>query len=264
MTINYTMTNEEYHLDKSLSASGAKTIALQSLAHYKYGERKASAAFDVGTATHTLILEPHMASTVWCGPETRRGKEWTERKAEAEANGALLLTEGDYHTAVRMAEAVRSNAAAAELLSGDLVVEASVFARDSIYGVDVRCRPDGWRKDIAAIVDVKTTIDPSPAGFAKQAANLGYHIQDQFYRRTMALNGFEIDRFIFIAVGKEAPHPVGVYELDWRSLEEGEAAVKYALEQYAGALKTDQWGYGYGDLQTLQIPPYSFKFTQAT
>ena len=264
MTINYTMTNEEYHLDPSLSASGAKTIALQSLAHYKYGERKASTAFDVGTATHTLILEPHMASTVWCGPETRRGKEWTERKAEAEANGALLLTEGDYHTAVRMAEAVRSNAAAAELLGGDLVVEASVFARDSIYGVDVRCRPDGWRKDIAAIVDVKTTIDPSPAGFAKQAANLGYHIQDQFYRRTMALNGFEIDRFIFIAVGKEAPHPVGVYELDWRSLEEGEAAVKYALEQYAHALKTDQWGYGYGDLQTLQIPPYSFKFTKAT
>ncbi len=60
-----------------------------------------------------------------------------------------------------MAEAVRSNPAAADLLSGDLAVEASVFAHDSIYNVDIRSRPDGWRKDIAALIDLKTTVDPS-------------------------------------------------------------------------------------------------------
>ena len=92
-------------------------------------------------------------------------------------------------------------------------------------------------------------------------ANFGYHIQDQFYRRVLTLNGIEIDRFIFIAVGKEPPYPVGVYELDWRTLDEGKAAVKYALEQYATAQETGIWDYGYGDLQTLQIPPYAFKFS---
>lgn len=261
--INLTMSNEEYHLSPALSASGAKTIAMRSLGHYRYAERKENPAFDVGTATHTLTLEPHRKQTVWCGPETRRGKEWTERKAEADANGAILLTESDYHTAVKMSEAVRANAEAAKLLSGDLVVEASVFAHDSVFGVDVRCRPDGWRRDIGAIVDLKTTVDPSPEGFAKQVANLGYYIQDQFYRRVMGLNDVEIDRFIFIAVGKEPPHPVGVYELDWATLNEGEAAVKYALEQFATAQKTNKWGYGFGELQTLQIPPYAFKFTKA-
>ena len=77
MTISTTMSNEEYHLSDALSASGAKTIAMKSLAHYKYAERKESTAFDVGTATHTLVFEPQHAGTVWCGPETRRGREWT-------------------------------------------------------------------------------------------------------------------------------------------------------------------------------------------
>jgi len=261
MTIKYTMPNAEYHKSEALSASGAKTIAMKSLAHYKYGEVKHSPAFDLGTCTHTLVFEPHMKNSVWCGPDSRRGKEWTQLKEEAEAEGAILLTKSDYDQANKMAEAVLSNPAAADLLSGDLVVEASMFAHDSIYDVETRARPDGWRKDIAALIDLKTTVDPSPEGFARQIGNFGYHMQDQFYRRVCTLNGIEIDRFIFIAVGKDSPHCVGVYELDWRTLEEGKAAVKYALEQFAAAQKSGVWGSGYGELQTLQIPPYAFKFS---
>lgn len=263
MSVHLNMTNEEYHLSPALSASGAKTIAMQSLAHFKYAQRKPSAAFDLGTAVHTLVLEPREAHSVWCGPETRRGNAWKERKDEADAAGAILLTEAEYKQASDMANAVRANPAAAELLGGDLVAEASVFARDEVNGVDLRCRPDGWRKDIAAIVDLKTTVDPSPSGFAKQVVNFGYHIQEAFYRQVMALDGHEVDRFIFVAVGKEAPYPVGVYELDWASLHEGEAAVQYAVEQFARAQKTGVWDYGYGELMTLQIPPYALKFTQA-
>ena len=264
MTVIYDMSNEEYHLDPSLSASGAKKIAMESLADFKYGEYQPSAAFDVGSATHTLILEPHRSNTVWCGPETRRGKAWTDAKDDADAAGAILLTESDYALAKNMADAVRANAAAAALLSGDLVCEASVFAIDANTNVNMRCRPDAWRKDIAALIDVKTTVDSSPAGFAKQAANFGYHIQDQFYRRCMAFDGHEIDRFIFIAVQKKAPFKVGVYELDLLSLEEGHHAVEYALAAYATAQHTGVWGYDYGELQTLQIPPYAFKFSEAT
>ena len=262
MTISTTMSNEEYHLSDALSASGAKTIAMKSLAHYKYAERKESSIFDVGTATHTLVFEPHNADSVWCGPETRRGLDWKRKKLEAEEAGALLLTEGDYRLAADMAEAVRSNRAAAELLSGDLVCEASIFAKDPSTGVEMRCRPDGWRRDIGALIDLKTTIASDPEGFAKQCANLGYHIQDMFYRRCMENAGFEVDRFIFIAVQKTRPHLVGIYELDWASLDEGKAAVEYALEKYRKASESNEWGYDFGDLKTIQIPRYSFKFSQ--
>ena len=96
MSIKLNLDNEEYHLSPALSASGAKIIAQKSLAHYKYSEYKSTQAFLLGTATHILCLEPHRSKTVWCGPETRRGKAWSERKDEAEAAGAILLTEAEY------------------------------------------------------------------------------------------------------------------------------------------------------------------------
>ena len=262
LSIIHDLSNEEYHLSPALSASGAKTIAQKSLAHFKYAEQKSSAAFDLGTATHTLCLEPHRSDTVWCGPETRRGKAWTERKEEADAAGAILLTENEYKQAHDMAKAVWANEEVAKLLTGDIVIEPSVFVKDHVRDVELRCRPDAWRKDIAAIIDLKTTMDPSPSGFASQAGKLGYHIQDQFYRMCMALEGHEVDRFVFIAVDKVGPpYCVGVYELDERSLQEGRAAVEVALDRYVTAQKTGVWPYDYGELQTIQIPPYTFKFT---
>ena len=262
MSIVYNLSNEQYHLDPSISSSAVKTVVQKSLAHWKYGERKENPAFDIGTAVHTLVLEPHLASTVRCGPETRRGNDWKEAYAAAQAEGAVLLTEGDYRLAVDMAQAVRANPAAAQLLGGNMTTEPSIFARDSIYDVDLRCRPDGWRKDIAAVIDLKTTVDASPEGFGKQCANFAYHIQEAFYRRCMELDGHEVDRFIFIAVEKEPPFATGVYELDWRSLDEGKAAVQYGLELISKAQKAGDYGTGYGDLKTLQIPNWAFRFTK--
>ena len=264
MSIVYNLTNEQYHLDPSISASAVKTVVQKSLAHWKYGERRPSVAFDLGTAVHTLVLEPQLASTVRCGPETRRGKEWKEAYEAAEAEGCVLLTEGDYRLAVDMAQAVRANPAAAQLLSGNMTAEPSIFARDAIHNLDLRCRPDGWRKDIAAVIDLKTTVDASPEGFAKQVANLGYHVQEAFYRKVMSLADIEIDRFVFVAVEKEPPFAVGVYELDWRSLDEGKAAVEYGLELISKASKTGEFGTGYGDLKALQIPSWAFRFTKNT
>ena len=75
--INFDMTNEEYHSHTNvLSASGTKTIAFDDLATFKYAERKESAAFDVGTATHTLVLQPELSDTIWMGAADRRGLAW--------------------------------------------------------------------------------------------------------------------------------------------------------------------------------------------
>lgn len=263
MPVNHDLSNAEYHALPHLSASGAKTIAMQSLADFKHGERKETTAMLVGTAAHTLVFEPNLADTIWQWDGRRAGKEYNEFKDSADEAGAIILNTKEYDQVSRMAEAVRANPAAAEMLSGNLVCEASVLTTDALTGVDLRARPDGWRTDIACVLDLKTTIDPSPEGFAKQAANFGYHVQESFYRRVMELDGHEVDRFIFIAVGKEAPYKVGIYELDAESLNEGDAAVQYALEQYAIAQANNEWGYDYGELTTIRIPPWSFKFTEA-
>ena len=152
VTVKLDMTNEAYHLEPSLSASGAKTIALGSPAEYMYGEFKSSPAFDVGTATHTLVFEPQNAESIWCGPETRRGLDWKRKKLEAEEAGALLLTEADYRLAADMAEAVRSNRAAAELLSGDLGLRGQHIQQRSVDRrrdevPPGRVAPGHWRAD---------------------------------------------------------------------------------------------------------------------
>lgn len=255
------MTNEEYHNSPALSASGAKTIAMESLADYKYGEREPTRAMLLGTATHTLVFEPHLANTIFHTDARANSNAYKDLLAEAEAAGGVLLTTKEYDVARRSAEAVRANPDAAELLSGDLVVEQSMFVRDEIFDIDLRCRPDGWRKDTATLIDLKTTVDPSPEGFAKASANFGYHIQDQFYRRCMMLCEQEVDRFVFICVGKKAPYKVGVYELCSQSLKEGGAAVEYALRKYSEALKTDVWDYEFGETLTVELPRWAFKFT---
>ena len=65
MPVNHDLSNAEYHALPHLSASGAKTIAMQSLADYKHGERKETTAMIVGTAVHTLVFEPNLADTIW-------------------------------------------------------------------------------------------------------------------------------------------------------------------------------------------------------
>ena len=262
MSIQYDLTNEVYHTSKSLSASGAKTIAMKSLADYKHAKRDWVPAFDLGTATHTFVLEPDQAKNVWMGPETRRGKDWTQAKAEADEAGALLLTESDFHLANNMAEAVWNNPHAAKLLSDEgMIAEASIFAKDKATGAEIRCRPDGWIQDRRIVLDLKTTTQADPEGFGRQCASFGYHIQEAFYRRCMREAGEHIDRFIFIAVGKAAPFNVGIYELTEDSIAEGEAAVSYALEQYVMASSSGKWTSGYEDPRVLQIPRWAFKFT---
>ena len=124
-----------------------------------------------GTATHTFVFEPDKADTVLHTDARANSNAYKELLAEAEAAGGILLSTKEYDVARRSAEAVRANPDAAELLSGDLLVEQSIFAHDAIYNVDVRIRPDGWRKDIATLLDLKTTVDPSPEGFAKATSN---------------------------------------------------------------------------------------------
>ena len=152
MTVKFDMTNEAYHLEPSLSASGAKTIALGSPAEYKYGEFKSSPAFDVGTATHTLVFEPQNAASIWCGPETRRGLDWKRKKLEADEAGALLLTEADYRLAADMAEAVpikpcsRGSSQRRSGLRGQHIQQGSVDRRRDALPPR-RVAPGHWRAD---------------------------------------------------------------------------------------------------------------------
>ena len=82
-----------------------------------------------------------------------------------QAKGITPVSAGDMDAALAMAGAVRSHQAAAELLRAGKA-EQSFWWDDSDTGLRCKCRPD-WLNGATA-VDLKTTTDASPAGFAKR------------------------------------------------------------------------------------------------
>lgn len=178
--------------------------------------------------------------------------EWTENNP-----GRIVLSPEVWDQLHSMRDAVHNHPAAHALLTsvpGE--AEKSVYWIDPTTGVLCRCRPDWWRDDYV-LVDVKTTDDASPEGFAKSMANWRYDVQAPYYMDGVKLaTGRDVKAFVFIAVEKKPPYAVGVYVLDSASLELGRAQYQHDLRVYAECLANDNWP-GYGDkIQTINMPAW--------
>lgn len=175
-----------------------------------------------------------------------------------EANGhRTVLSQEQWDQLMAMRDSVMDHPAARALLTAKPgVAEQSVYWVDPVTGELCRCRPDFWRID-DIIVDVKTTDDASPEGFAKSIANWRYDVQDPFYRDGIKIaTGRDIRGFVFLAVEKKAPYAVGVYVLDPESIELGRLQYRADLNRYAECKAASQWP-GYGDkIQTISLPKW--------
>lgn len=191
---------------------------------------------------------------------------WQDVRARwaAENEGYTVLSVDTYEQLLGMRDAIMAHPMAGKLLSGEGVAEASVYWTDPSTGELCRCRPDFWRKD-GVVVDLKSTEDASPDGFAKSLVNYRYHVQAPWYLGGMAAahaaghfpEGFAAPRaFVFIAVEKRAPYAVACYALDAESLEIGTRLMRADLDTLAECRRTDIWP-GYGDtLQQLGVPQW--------
>lgn len=210
------MTNDAYHAEtEHLSSSKIKTLLDNPYLFLNPPEREETPYFAIGSATHSLVLEPHkfeeeFAVAPECDRRTKIGKETWENFVTSSA-GKTVLTSQDYETAKNMSEALLKNDYVRFLLQNG-VAECSFFSE--IDGKKVKCRPDYYREDMGIIIDLKTTDDASPDGFLKTVANYGYYIQDPFYCDTLTSLGKHVNKFVFIAVEKKAPYMIGIYELD--------------------------------------------------
>ena len=76
-----------------------------------------------------------------------------------------------------------------------------MFGECENTGLSIKCRPDGMLLDkklkTATLMDIKTTINVSPTGFAKEIKNWNYGVQAVFYMKCCKSIGLNVDRFIF-------------------------------------------------------------------
>ena len=205
-------------------------------------------------------------------------KLWSEIKEEyVTANeGKTILEEEMFYQLINMRDAVYAHPSANKLLTKvPGKAEVSAYWHDPETGELCRVRPDWWRED-GYIVDLKTTTDASPEGFAKSVANWNYHVQAPYYMEGMTYAAMQaeieiapIKGFVFLAVEKDAcvvngeSKGVGVYILDEDAIQQGRNEFRKNLNTYVRCSNENKWpGYS-SKVEKLSLPKWAFKNEEA-
>lgn len=247
-----------YHAHEALSQSQMKVL-LDCPAKYKWSlthPQPHRDVFDLGHAIHGKILGVGL-DVVQVDADSWRGKAAQEAKAAARAEGKVPLLAADVAKVDAIAESVLAHRAARAILEAPGTYEESMFWTDPETGVQCRGRVDkrtALADGTPALVDLKSTADASPAGFAKSVWNFGYHMQRGTYTAGHEAITGETPGFYFIAVEKEPPHLVGVYVLDATAIYRGEQMYRDALDLYVRCTEADYWP-GYADEITELASP---------
>lgn len=194
---------------------------------------------------------------------------WSDIRDEWHRNNGhrTILKDEEFQQVAAMRDAVMAHPMAARLLNPESgLPEQSVYWVDAITGELCRCRPDWWHQDARGdiLVDLKTTEDASPEGFARSVAKWRYHVQAAMYSDGVeAATGRKPRAFVFIAVEKKAPHAVGVYALDAASIDAGRVEYRADLSRYAECRATGVWP-GYSDkIQPISLPVWFMRQHEA-
>lgn len=268
------LSNAEYHALPSLSKS--QLDDLDKSAHIFFQRHRntnrpprpvPTPAMLLGTMLHTAVLEPdRFASAYVVGPKfdrrTKDGKAAHAAFLESIPPGAELTDAETMLLCDGMRLSVGTIAPIAELLANGQA-EVSAFWTDADTGIDCRCRPD-WVHPVgdngAILLDLKTTTDASPEGFAKAVVNWRYAKQAAYYSDGWELaTGQKVHAFVFAAVEKEWPYAAAAYMLTDEDIEWGRRAYKRNLRTYLECSESGKWpGYS-SDIQLLNLPAWAKK-----
>lgn len=260
-TIRHDLTNAEYHSSPAISKSGLDLIRkAPALFRWRQKNRQLpTPALRWGTLIHLAVLEPWLLDQdIMVAPKIDR--RTSAGKAEWEA--FLIASENkELVTAEEMAElmatrdAVHAHPAAAKALAGTPTIEQSIFWDHE--GIACRCRPDAVTAS-GVIVDLKTTRDASPDGFAKSIAQYRYHVQAAYYSDGYeAAFGRQPKGFVFIAVETEPPFLVAVYVASEAMIMRGRADYLADLETFRQCRDADEWpGYATAPI-TIDLPKWA-------
>jgi hypothetical protein len=259
--LRYGMSNEDYHAHPAIGSTSLKRMARTPL-HFRHGPKVSqTAAMKAGTLAHCALLErDSLAERYIVKPEgidgrTKAGKEW----AASIPVGVEVVDAEDMAKALAQAESVRRLPDVAALL-GSGAAEVSAFWIDEATGLHCKVRPDYVHTTPAGVIlfDLKTCQDASPAGFAKDCAKYGYHIQAGMYSEGYErASGLPVLGFVFGAVEGEQPYAAAPYMLDDEAAEKGRNEFRRLLNLYAECKAADTWP-GYSEsISLINLPAWA-------
>lgn len=246
--------NAAYHADPALGSTTLKTLALPGgPAKWKaaQGVTEHNPAFDLGTATHSILLEDDLSGIVVVDAGSWRTKEAREARTAAYAEDKTPLLAHELTTCEHMAESVRRHPMASKAFTNH-IPEQSLFWEED--GLMLKCRPDARIPGLA--VDFKTSLTADPSEFGKRAYSLGYYISAAHYSDGIkAVLGEDLP-FVFVQVEKEYPYLVSVVQLDKDAMDWGRIQADRAKRIYRECMEKDEWP-GYQSFTTVGLPQWA-------
>lgn len=282
------MSFEEYCKIPAINKSGLDLVADSPL-HYwagyldpERGPREETPAMKLGSAIHTILLEPHLFDQKYAvvpddaprrptalqlnakkpSLETMEAIEFWE-KFNANTAGKTILTAEQVQSCRAIQNSVLKSKAAQTLLTDGkaevtVVWEKNVLLDDGTE-VIVPCKARIDYLTAMAILDVKSTSSAAPAAFAKSVANYHYHLQAAWYSDGFfSITGEKLP-FVFLAFETAKPYACAFYLAEENVLEVGRKLYSPLLKKYAECVNKNYWP-GYPDeIRTLKLPVWAEK-----
>jgi hypothetical protein len=212
-------------------------------------------SFQIGRGLHTQVLEGRdkfEAEYAVGGPINPKTGEiygsTTKAFAEwAESQGKPVLTVAQFDLIENMADGVRANGIAVDLLSKGI---PEGVVRSEYCGMPCQIRMD-WFDPHRGIVDLKSCDDLT--WFEADARRYGYVYQIAFYRAVLAQ---VISVFVpvhLIAVEKKEPYRCGVWQIIPDCLNQAQKENEAAIERLKRCVATDTWPTGYEECRVFDF-----------
>jgi hypothetical protein len=271
----------DYHAVQAVSASGLRTFS-RSPWHYKHRVGiTPTRPMLRGTLAHCALLEPDAMAQRYAvvpdnAPRRPTKAQWAAAKPSAESAAAMdwwrdymasiegrdIISADDYALCQEQLAAVRAVPDLARLLA-DGVGEVSIFWVDPDTGVYCKARLDWLQVDgaVTRVLELKSTADESPVGFARTAARMKYELQRAHYldavQHGAGLRLCKSDHWTWGVVTAARPVLAVAYDLTPDLIEQAADDRAQLLDRFAWCQQRDEWP-AYGDgKQVLDYPAYA-------
>lgn len=262
------LTSEQYHSIKgAIGSTSLKVIIAESPREYLHqinAPHESKAAFDLGTALHSVILEQSTDSFL-LGPvvSSKSTNIWKDAKKDAEAAGKILLDAEQYETVFRGFEAFCEHPKAHKLVSQCQKIEASGFYVDEATGLWLKFRPDGYCANDTAgdfIFDYKSARSISKRDIDNSILSYGYHVSAAHYIAGIkALTGRDVKDYFFCFQKSSGSMDTRIVRLSDEDLALGMDVRNKALEIIAECTLKEYWPGVSDEIVSSSIPGYAFE-----
>jgi len=220
--------------------------------------KRPSPAMRKGSATHCAVFEPaRFVEDYLRHTEPRLDKRTKAFKELVEANPFKeILGQSEYDAVIALRDAVRAHPVAVELLAEGRP-EVSMIWTDDETGIDCKGRED-WITPSGTLVGLKTAARADPWAFARQSAQLGYHLQWAYYADGYeAIMGHAPTSVIEIVVETERPYDVVPYRIGADTIAQGREEYRALLRRLRDCVEADHWPGTTVDMIDFELPAWA-------